>query len=100
MDAHRALDMRHYFTAMRRVFERAGKVLADRGRAVFVVGDSQWNGHHIPTHKILVDVASPYLKLEGLSSYKLKNRHMSYARRNGADIDEEIVLVFTKGDAA
>jgi len=96
-DAHRALDMKHYFTAMGKVFERTASVLESKGQAVFVVGDSQWNGETIPTHEILMDIAAPHLEFKAISSYSLKNRHMSYARRNGADIDREFVLVFAKG---
>lgn len=97
VDAHRALDLRHYFTAMGRVFARTSSVLEKEGKAVFVVGDSQWQGHRIPTNELLAEVAAPNLSLQAVSSYKLKNRYMSYARRNGADINEEFVLVFKKG---
>lgn len=96
-DPHRALDMRHYFTAMHRVIQRITKVLSNGGKAILVVGDSQWNGHIIPTHELLVEIAKPMLALEAAFSYKLKNRHMSYSRRNGADIDEEVVLIMGKG---
>jgi hypothetical protein len=30
--------------------------------------------------------------------YPVKNRHMSYGRRNGANIDREYVLVFRRTD--
>jgi hypothetical protein len=92
----RALELKHYAVAMGRVFEGAAARLRPRGTAVFVVGNSSWNGEQLPTSVLFAELASSYFEFEDHLKYPLANRYMSYHRHNGADISEEHILVFRK----
>jgi hypothetical protein len=60
-----------------------------------VVGHSTWNGQEIPTAELFEELAAP-LNLEEVLHYPVKNRYMSYSRRNNANIDREYVLILRK----
>ena len=92
----RANDFRHYVIAMARVFGQLSSWLPSGAPAVFVVGHSQWNGQPIPTDRLFAEVASPNFTLDEVLYYPVKNRYMSYARRNLASIDSERVLVLRR----
>jgi adenine-specific DNA methylase len=53
----RANGFRHYATSMKKTFESLADIIQPGGRAVFVVGNSRWQGHQIPTDKLLVALA-------------------------------------------
>ncbi|MET8865597.1 DNA methyltransferase [Nonomuraea sp. NPDC004580] len=92
----RATDFRHYVTAMTQVFEELARVLPGGTPAVFVVGHSTWNGEEISTRRLLEELASSNFALEEQFSYPVKNRYMSYSRKNAANIDREYVLTFKR----
>ncbi|MGN7968817.1 DNA methyltransferase [Microbacterium sp. 22296] len=89
----RARDFRAYMTSMDAVFARWADLLPAGGLAVCVVGRSTWNGANIPTDELFLEMAQGRFSMLDHLSYPVKNRYMSYARRNGADIAEEHVLV-------
>lgn len=95
-EPRRANDLKHYVLSMAEFFAELKGVMAPGAPAVFVVGHSQWNGTQLPTTQLFSEAAAPRFELIDKYSYPVKNRYMSYARRNGASIDEEHVLVFKR----
>jgi hypothetical protein len=96
VDASRADAFRHYCVAMGRVFGQLGKTLRPHAPAMFVVGHSVWRDTALNISDLFAELSRPYFKLEEVLDYPVKNRYMSYARRNGASIDHEYVLVFRR----
>ncbi|MES1942265.1 putative RNA methylase [Salinisphaera sp. T5B8] len=92
----RARAFKHYALGIQLAIENIDHLLAHQGRAVFVVGDSVWQGKLLSTVALIQESAEPYLRLGKTFCYSLKNRYMSYARRNGADIKTEYVLELIK----
>jgi hypothetical protein len=96
----RADEFRHYCVGMARSFARLAEVLPEGAPAIFIVGRSRWNGNDLDTSQLLADLASPAFIIGEEFWYPVKNRHMSYGRKNGANIDREYVLVFRRTDHA
>lgn len=92
----RADAFKHYVSSMSTTFGELSRLLPPGGRAVLVVGKSRWNGTELPTTALMADVCEDYFDFVGQYWYPLKNRYMSYARHNGADIDKEFVAVFER----
>ena len=92
----RADAFKHYVVAMGKAVQEITRVLKPGGRALFVVGQSRWNGRTIPTDQLFVELAGASMRLTDHLWYPVANRYMSYSRRNGANIDKEYVLVFEK----
>ncbi|GAB2449527.1 adenine-specific DNA methylase [Conyzicola lurida] len=92
----RARDFQVYFASMTRVFESMSTILKPGSPAIFIVGRSTWNGIEIPTDELFVELAGPHFQLSEHLTYPVRNRYMSYVRRNGADINTEHVLVFRR----
>jgi len=90
----RADSFRHYAISMKSAFNEIAKVLRAGSPAIFVVGNSRWNGTELPTHDLLEEAAEDHFDLMETFSYSVKNRYMSYSRHNGADIKVDHVLVF------
>ena len=88
----------HYMVSMKDVFDQLATVLPPSRPAVFVLGHSEWNGSKIPTSELFVEIAADSFRLKSKLWYPVKNRYMSYGRRNGASIDQEFVLIFTRTD--
>lgn len=96
VSSERANAFKHYVVAMGKSLREIARVL-DTGRyALFVVGHSTWNGEEVPTGDLFEELASPWFTMENRYWYPVKNRYMSYNRRNGANIDKEYVLVFQR----
>ena len=92
----RANAFRHYAVSMQLAFNQFARLLKDDNPVVMVVGNSKWNGSEIPTAELFAELAAPDLRLTDRFWYPIKNRYMSYRRRNGASIDREYVLVMRK----
>lgn len=92
----RANSLRHYLVGMKLFFDEAAKLLSNGSKLIFVIADSTWRGEPLPTRRLITELASPGFKLSEQLAYPIKNRYMSYARHNGADIRTEHVLVFHK----
>ncbi len=92
----RADAFKHYAVAMTKVFERLSSVLDPGSSAVLIVGHSSWNGDNLNTSKLFAELAAPYFRLKDRAWYPVKNRYMSYARHNDANIDREYVLVLER----
>ena len=92
----RANAFRQYAVSMKLSFRQFAKRLKDDSPVVMVVGNSKWNGSEIPTAELFAELAAPDLRLTDRFWYPVKNRYMSYSRRNGASIDEEHVLIMEK----
>ena len=92
----RADAFKHYVVAMGKAVQEITRALKPGGRALFVVGQSRWNGRTIPTDQLFVELAGASMRLTDHLWYPVANRYMSYSRRNGANINREYVLVFEK----
>ena len=91
------MAFRHYVNAMTKCVEGIAKVLKQGGKAVFVVGKNTTScGLTIPSTDILDEIAGERFKVAERYWYPVKNRYMTYARRNGANIDKEYVLVYER----
>ncbi len=94
----RANAFAHYVLAMKKMFGHLSKIVRANGKAVFVLGHNEWNGGKIPTADLFVEVAAGSFDLIGRLCYPIRNRHMSYDRRHGANINQEYVLVFRRSN--
>lgn len=92
----RADAFKHYAVAMQRSLQELSKVLAKNAPAVFVLGKSRWGTDEIPTSKLFAEMAQEWFDVSERLFYPIKNRYMSYSRRNGADINKEYVLVLKR----
>ena len=92
----RARAFLHYMASTRLVFEQLERLLRTGGYLVLVIGNSQWDGKTVPTCQLMMEAMPGNLQLVDRYWYPLKNRHMSYGRRNGANIGEEFVLLIQK----
>lgn len=95
-NAVQADAFKHYVMAMARCFASLAGSLPPKGKAVFVVGKSSWNGKRLPTTMLFREIAAPFFRLVENRWYPLRNRYMTYSRRNNASIDREHVLVFKR----
>lgn len=96
ISADRADAFRHYIVAMTRFFNGLRDRVAQGAPTILVVGHSSWNGTLIPTTDLFAEIAGNAFQLSEVLWYPVKNRYMSYARHNGANINREYVLVFTR----
>lgn len=96
VSGRRADEFRHYCVAMARALKAMADVLPDGAPAVLIVGHSRWNGQELKTSDLIAELASPRMELDQLLWYPVRNRHMSYGRHNGANIDREYVLVLRR----
>lgn len=92
----RADAFRHYCVAMGLSIRELAAVLKPAAPALFVVGHSTWKHTALNTSDLFAELAHPYFVLSELLDYPVKNRYMSYSRRNGASIDQEFVLVMRR----
>jgi len=86
----------HYCASMKQSLDQIATVLRPKGKAVFVVGNSKWNGKRVRATRLLVELAKPHFDVVECLSYPSQNRYMSYERHNGADINREYVVAFQK----
>jgi hypothetical protein len=95
-DPVRADAFAHYMVGMRRALNGIAQHIRPDGIVVLVVGDSDWTGGRLSTARLMKALAEPELVLGEQYFYRTRNRHMSFARQNGADIHTERVLVFRR----
>ncbi len=88
----------HYMISMKDAFSQIARVVRPGAPVAFVLGNSAWNGERLPTAELFLEIAGDSFRLEKKLWYPVKNRYMSYGRRNGADINEEYVLVFRRNE--
>ena len=81
---------------MKESFNQLAIAVRTGGTVIFVLGHSEWNGSKLPTSDLFLEMAGDSFHLVDKLWYPVKNRYMSYSRRNGADINEEYVLVFRR----
>jgi hypothetical protein len=95
-DQERARAFRHYILAMRKAFKQFASITTEGAPVVVVVGSSAWNGKSIPTADLFYELAGSEFDHDPPLWYPVKNRYMSYARRNEANIDKEFVVVLRR----
>ena len=95
-DQQRAADFKHYVLSMTKAMSGIARLLQPGGKAVFVIGKNTWNGYEIPTVELFDEIAGDNFSLVDRYWYPLKNRYMTYARHNKANIDKEYVLVYER----
>jgi hypothetical protein len=81
---------------MKRALDQVAWTLKPRAKAVFVVGNSKWNGQQVRGTKLLIELAKPHFDVIECVNYTTHNRYMSYSRHNGADVNREYVVAFRK----
>lgn len=91
---YRARAFRHYFSSMKDIFFAAATRVKRGGRIVIVIGNGRMDGDVIRTGSILAEEIAPVAVLKEIIKYPLRNRYMTYERRNQANIDQEQILVF------
>ncbi len=82
--------IRHYFSDMTVVLSGVHRVLAPHGRFVLDIGDSKFYGVHVPTHRIIENLARQVgFRVEG---------HQTLARRHSRDKSDlvQVELIFRK----
>lgn len=99
VSSQRAQDFRHYLLAMSRAMRRLAQRMTAGTPAVMVIGQSAWNGGQIPAVALFEELARPWFISDETLWYPVRNRYMSYSRRNGANIDREHVVVLRRSDA-
>ena len=96
VSAIRADSFAHYLLSMKDSFNQLAPAIRAGGTAIFVLGHSEWNGSKLPTCDLFLEMAGDAFHLVEKLWYPVKNRYMSYRRRNGADINQDHVLVFRR----
>jgi SAM-dependent methyltransferase len=86
----------HYCASMQISLRHIAHVLKPNGRAVFVVGNSKWNGRRVRANKLLSELARDEFDVCDVLTYTTRNRYMSYERRNGANVNREYALILKK----
>ncbi|MHB8959047.1 MAG: hypothetical protein ACYDAN_05415, partial [Candidatus Limnocylindrales bacterium] len=89
----RADAFHHYCVGMQRSLRGLRRMISSSGRLVIVVGHSTWNGGELDTSELVARLAAPHFRVVAQHYYRTQNRYMSYARRNGASIETEYVIV-------
>ena len=92
----RANAFRHYVVAMKLAFGQFAQLLKPEKKAVIVAGHSCWNSSEIPTVDLFAELAAERFAIVDYAWYPIRNRYMSYSRRNGANISREHILVMQK----
>ena len=99
LSVKRADAFRHYVVSMKIVFHQFAQLLKHGKPVVMVLGHSKWNGTEIPSVDLFAELAASKFEITDYAWYPVKNRYMSYSRRNGASIDKEHILVMHKTDS-
>jgi methylase of polypeptide subunit release factors len=93
-DEQRARAFRHYFSSMKGLFSAASYRVKKGGSIVVVIGDGRVVGDVVPTGRLLAEEFSAFAELTQVITYPLRNRYMTYKRRNQASIEKDRILVF------
>ena len=86
-------SFKHYAISMDKVLKQMALALRKEGKAIVVIGNNRVKGMEMPTVDIIAELAKPTYQLVERNWYAIKDRHMSYSRNHGADIDTEHVLI-------
>jgi len=95
----RADAFKHYVIGMSRAIANVARRMKPGAPFILVVGHSSWNGGSIDTSSLMEELAKPHFSLTGRYWYPVKNRYMSYERKNGANIDREYVLALERSES-
>lgn len=96
IDYKRARAFAKYCRQMSSVLSHAAQRMDHQSSLVVVIGDNTTAGVRISSDRMMRALAEPELRLVEQHSYSLRNRYMTYSRRNDADIDSERILVFRR----
>jgi hypothetical protein len=99
VSGERADAFKHYAVGMSRAIAGVARRTKPGAPFILVVGHSTWNGGSIDTSALMEELAKPHFALTDRYWYPVKNRYMSYERKNGANIDREYVLVLERSSS-
>lgn len=85
---------RHYCDGMSRSMSRMSDLVRPGGKVVIVAGDVTFGRQPVSMLQLMTDLADDDLELVDHLWYPIKNRYMSYARKNEANIAADRVIVF------
>lgn len=83
-----------YFTDLEKVFQGVLKHLNGEGKLIIDIGDSEYAGVHVPTHRMLADILEP-LGVAELAQITLRKR-----RSRGGSALTQTLLVFRKAKSS
>ncbi|MXZ44475.1 MAG: site-specific DNA-methyltransferase [Gammaproteobacteria bacterium] len=92
----RAMDFFHYYCGMHDFFTGVATLLKTGSLLVMVVGNNTIFGREYDTVELLRELSVEHFEVGETFWYPVRNRYMSYERRNGANIDQEYILVMRK----
>jgi hypothetical protein len=96
VSGERANAFKHYAIGMSKAIANVARRTRPGAPFILVVGHSTWNGGSIDTSALMEELAQPHFTLADRFWYPVKNRYMSYERKNGANIDREYVLTLER----
>lgn len=92
----RAMDFLHYYCGLQAFFSGVATLLQTGSPMVMVVGNNTIYGREYAALELICELSKDHFELDETFWYPVRNRYMSYKRRNGASIDREYVLVMRK----
>lgn len=92
----RAKDFLHYYHGMNDFFSGVSTILQSGSPLVMVVGNNKIFGREFDTVSLFSELSKAYFEIEEIFWYPIKDRYMSYERRNGANINQEYVIVLKR----
>ena len=95
-NVRRADDFLHYYWGMREFFNGMFSLLPEGATIVLVVGNNKIHGEELPAAELFHEMSLDKFVLLERFWYPVKNRYMSYKRRNCADINRDFVLSYKK----
>ena len=92
----RTRAFRHYCDGMSRAMSRMYDLVRLGGKVVVVAGDVTFAGRPVSMLELMTDLADDGLELHDHLWYPIKNRYMSYSRKNEANIAADRIIVFRR----
>ena len=92
----RSMDFFHYYSGMHDFLTGVATLLRAGSPLVMVVGNNTIFGCEYDTVELLRELSEEHFEVGETFWYPVRNRYMSYERRNGANIDREYILVMHK----
>lgn len=92
----RTRAFRHYCDGMARAMSRMSDLVRPGGKVVVVAGDVTFASRPVSMLELMTDLADDGFELHDHLWYPIKNRYMSYSRKNEANIAADRIIVFRR----